>query len=43
MNKKLVKKDIYSYLSQFLTVFDEQRVKLKVIIVVTRLRNARDA
>ncbi|KIK00658.1 hypothetical protein K443DRAFT_99971, partial [Laccaria amethystina LaAM-08-1] len=36
-------KIIWSYLSQFLTVFDEQNVKLKVIIVVTSLCNAHDA
>jgi hypothetical protein len=40
--KILVSKCIWSYLCQFLTIFDEPRVKLKVIIMVTRVFNARD-
>jgi hypothetical protein len=33
---------IWLYFSQFLTVFDEPKIKLKVIKVVKRLRNSRD-
>ena len=40
--KVFVEKWIKLYISQFLTVFDEPKTKLKVINVVTRLCNARD-
>jgi hypothetical protein len=41
-NKILVLKWIWLYLSQSLTVFDEPRVKFKVIIMVTSICNSRD-
>ena len=40
--KVFVQKWIWLYLSQFLTVFDEPKTQLKVINVVTTVRNTRD-
>ena len=40
--KAFVQKWIWSYLSQFLTVFDEPETQLKVINVATKVCNTRD-
>ena len=40
--KAFVKKWIWLYLSQFLTVFDEPKTQLKVIDVATRVCNTHD-
>ena len=40
--KAFVKKWIWLYVSQFLTVFDEPKIQLKVINAVTRVCNTRE-